>query len=434
MGNWLNSSVQTFFPDTTDPYLVLVVRCKIVTETISIPINLLLLILFHYLYQKYKEKINKRQSKKQSHKGCISNNTTVILTYLLLIFGFIFSILQGLLENFALNNCADIINTYFEFFFYIGHRTLLLLIYLNRLFVVFSGSAYRYPIYIYYIFLTLIIISGILSFISHSFNLSVLKVPSGWDLWNDDDNVCAWQFGPFVTHVTRPLDYILNFAILSLFLSKLYTLHATVRKIREQEKTENSQLQMSVTSPNGTTNKLKVFPKSSGGDVSMHSKTESMDTSTNTNPNANSMSSKRRRIKRRREHSDLEIIARRMSILTFIAIISSIIVTGGYLGYSIRIIGALWPFDLILNSYCCILMFRFTGFMVDPCFGKKCDRCCCIKYIGCCDCQIIGKCVTYEEDDDEIQRSGTDVSRTGTGDNIENGDTKNVDVDGSNYH
>eukprot|EP01084_Bolivina_argentea_P043212 79617_1 len=145
MGNWLNSSVQTFFPDTTDPYLVLIVRCKIVTETMSIPLNLLLLILFHILYQKNKTKLSRHRTKHSSNNGCISNNTTVILTYLLLIFGFIFSILQGLLENFALPNCADIINTYFEFFFYIGHRTILLLIYLNRLFVVFADSAVGYP-------------------------------------------------------------------------------------------------------------------------------------------------------------------------------------------------------------------------------------------------------------------------------------------------
>ena len=70
------------------------------------------------------------------------------------------------------------------------------------------------------------------------------------------------------------------------------------------------------------------------------------------------------------------------------------------MGHAIRIIGALWPFDIILNSICCILMFKFTNFMIWPCFGKKCDRCCCIKYLGCCDCVFIGKCCSCYEDDE----------------------------------
>eukprot|EP01083_Nonionella_stella_P131290 398768_1 len=182
MGDLLSSSVQTFFPDTSDPYLVFIVRCKIVTETISVPINLLLLIVFHRLYLKHKAKASSQSKspRKKPKEGCISDTIIVILTYLLLIFGFIFSICQGLLENFALSNCANLVNTYLEFVFYIGHRTLLLLIFVNRLFLVFSGSAYSYPMFLYYILLVLIIACGILSFISHSFNLAIMKVSSGW--------------------------------------------------------------------------------------------------------------------------------------------------------------------------------------------------------------------------------------------------------------
>eukprot|EP01083_Nonionella_stella_P171949 588636_1 len=362
MGDLLSSSVQTFFPDTSDPYLVFIVRCQIVTETISMPLNLLL-------------------PPKKLTKGCISDKAIVILTYLLLIFGFIFSICQGLLENFALSNCANLINTYFEFIFYIGHRTLLLLIFLNRLFLVFSGSAYSYPMFLYYALLVLIIICGILSFISHSFNLAIMKVSSGWPLWNDDDNVCAWQFGPLVTHVTRPIDYALNVIILFLFLFKLAKLHYFIQKIREIERKTTYGSETNPTTSPGTDH-----------EVSIATPTEH---TSNTSPGA-----KKRR--RRREHTDLEIVARRMSYLTFVAIISSVIVTGGYLGYSVRIISALWPFDLIVNSFCCVLMFKWTNFMIKPCFGNKCDRCCCVKCLSCCECVVVGCC---EETDDQTKQS-----------------------------
>ena len=75
------------------------------------------------------------------------------------------------------------------------------------------------------------------------------------------------------------------------------------------------------------------------------------------------------------------------------------------MGYYIRIIGALWPFDIILNSVCCILMFKFTNYMIWPCFGKKCDRCCCIKYLRCCDCVFIGKCCICDEIDEKSEET-----------------------------
>eukprot|EP01084_Bolivina_argentea_P167262 290326_1 len=140
-----------------------------------------------------------------------------------------------------------------------------------------------------------------------------MKVPSGWPLWNDGDNVCAWQFGPLVTHVTRPFDYALNVIILFLFLFKLGKLQSTIKTMRENERTRTRD---SIT---GQT----LSPTSASPEPSTSSRT-----STGTSPGG-----KRRR--RRRAHTNLEIVARRMSYLTFVAIISSVIVTGGYLGYSV---------------------------------------------------------------------------------------------------
>eukprot|EP01083_Nonionella_stella_P009206 26633_1 len=357
MGDLLSSNVQTFFPDTDDPYLKFVVKCQIVTETLSIPLNVALLILFHRLYQTNKHKMFTHASRTKRW-----DQTVVIFTYLLLLFGLAFSICQGLFENFALHNCASIINTYTEFFFFVGHRTLLLLIFLNRLFAVFAGSVYGYPISVYYVLFTLIIVYGVLSWTCHAFNLAIMKVQSGWSLWNGDGYVCGWQFGVLVTHMIRPFDYVLNVTILFLFLYKLYDLHKGEQVRRRASRAARPKRHDDKSHPSGGSNT----------DI----KTQTITTSTER--------------RKRKEHSNLEIVARRITALTFVALFTSILVTGGYLGYHMRIITVLWSWDLAINSYCCILVLTWANFMINPCFGKKCDRCCCIKCIQCCECVLIG--------------------------------------------
>eukprot|EP01084_Bolivina_argentea_P106550 190638_1 len=312
----MGASFPTIILPAADPlfdYFLFIGRSKYVGEEINMPLNVILLILFCYL-----DKKRRADSKIKAQKS------TIILTYFLLIFGVLFSISQAIFENIYLKNCANFINTCIEFFFYIGHRMFLLLIFLSRLQSVFKNTTFAYPNYIYYILLIFITVSSIASFFAYIYNLQILKIDSGWKVGNGETYVCLWKFSQFVVYCARPVDYALNVSILLMFLYKLYKLHRS-----------NKTLISSATAiDNADSNKL-------------------------------------------------EISARRVTILTAVAVTSSIIVTGGYITPQIRAIGAFWPYDLTLNSLCCIWMFSFTKFMIDPCFGKQCDRCCCIKYLVC---------------------------------------------------
>ena len=86
-------------------------------------------------------------------------------------------------------------------------------------------------------------------------------------------------------------------------------------------------------------------------------------------------------IPQKKAHMKLRTLFRKLTILTTIAVLSSIIVTWGYILYYTRILGALFSLDVMINSLCAILMFKWNHFIIKPCCGSTCDRCFCIQCI-----------------------------------------------------
>eukprot|EP01083_Nonionella_stella_P064955 169799_1 len=99
----MGASVPTIILSSSDPlfdYFLFIGRSKFVGEMINLPLNILLLPLFYYLHQKEVKKM-----KASSTKAHRLQQSTIILTYLLLIFGILFSIAQVIFENLYLQNC-----------------------------------------------------------------------------------------------------------------------------------------------------------------------------------------------------------------------------------------------------------------------------------------------------------------------------------------
>ena len=77
----------------------------------------------------------------------------------------------------------------------------------------------------------------------------------------------------------------------------------------------------------------------------------------------------------------LQTIFRKLSILTTVIVLSSIVVSIGHMTYYTKILGSLFSLDVMINSFCVIIMFNWNHFLIKPCFGDKCNKCFCIVCI-----------------------------------------------------
>ena len=176
----------------TDPYLIFVTRFALIMEVISVPGNITLFV-FHYITSK--NEIKRRQNNKTSKN---IDKISLMLTYILLFFGFGFGICQGLIENWLINDCTVDWLAWTTFAFFISHRVSLLLIFLNRLYSVFNGTAYSYPIWYIAILGIFIVIYGVSSLFIYGFDYGIIETSMGWKTLNGGEIICAWKFGKFV--------------------------------------------------------------------------------------------------------------------------------------------------------------------------------------------------------------------------------------------
>lgn len=176
--------------EQSDPYLIFVMKVALIIECITVPGNLFLIILF--IYTLYRERIKRRKRK------IPINEASINLTYILLFIGFGFSICQGLIENWLINDCTVDWLAWTTFTFYIFHRVILLYIFLHRLYLVFQNTTYKYPICYIYTLAVFIFIFGIISLFIYSFDYSIIPSTMGWKTFNGGEILCAWAFGHFV--------------------------------------------------------------------------------------------------------------------------------------------------------------------------------------------------------------------------------------------
>ena len=181
---------KTSFND--DGYTILVIKITLIIELLCVLGNLILFI-FHYITIR-NEIMNRKNNKKQTK----IDPTLIILTHILLFFGFCFSIFEGILNNWILNDCSINWLSWITFTLYILHRLSILFIFLNRLYTVFNNTIYQYSIIYIIILAGLIILYGILSLYIYNFDHEIIKINIKWNILNHSNIVCTWKFGNMV--------------------------------------------------------------------------------------------------------------------------------------------------------------------------------------------------------------------------------------------
>ena len=143
---------------------------------------------------------------------------TVYVTWSLLIVGFIFSLCQGLIENWLTVDCAAFWLQCLTFFFYALHRSMLLFSCLHRLIFVFKDSAYAYPDCFYYLLMILIIFHFIGSYIIYVIDHGVTPVDIDMYTGFSGEILCSWSFGVLFSGVARPIEIMLQLVLVIPFL------------------------------------------------------------------------------------------------------------------------------------------------------------------------------------------------------------------------
>ena len=232
-------TINTFPPD--NPMLILTMQMAFIAENVSIVLNLLLIFTFIYRVKKerkrllsnkngvIKTKINNNDKSNMSQSNSFKkgkpkdlNQETIYITYCLLFIGLIFSICQGLIENWLTKNCGAEWLQLLTFFFYAAHRAMLLFAFLHRLYFVFKNTAYEYPKWFYYILMILIILYFISSYIIYVFDHHVTPVHIKMYTGYSGDVLCSWSFGVLFSCIARPIEIALTLIIVIAFLCKLF--------------------------------------------------------------------------------------------------------------------------------------------------------------------------------------------------------------------
>eukprot|EP01084_Bolivina_argentea_P030135 55883_1 len=320
-----------------------------IAENIAIILNIVLIFTFYYQIRKTKQRIalsnsslpphSPNNNKNFNRSSSVSsrnhnknsnqlNYETIYVTWSLLIIGFIFSLCQGLIENWLTNDCGAAWLQWMTFFFYCAHRALLLFSFLHRLMFVFKDSAYAYPNWFYYILMFLIISYFISSYIIYGVDYGITYVPINMYTGYSGEILCSWSFGVLMPGIARPMELTLTLILVIAFLYKLWRLHRLLTIVNSGEGKKINKL-------------LVVF--------------------------------------------------RKVTLLTLCAITTTVIVTFGYINF--KPFAFALSLDAVFNSFCVFLMFQFNQTFIQPCFGYKCDRLCCIKFEGVWKCKIIcGNC------------------------------------------
>ena len=123
--------------DADDPLLIETMQITLVIETLSIPLSLILVIAFLYKTRKSPQEAGLR---KKNSKSKNLDTTSVYFTLTLLMVGFLFTVCQGM-ENWLVYDCGILWLQCVTFFFYVGHRFLLICVFLHRLITIFENSA-----------------------------------------------------------------------------------------------------------------------------------------------------------------------------------------------------------------------------------------------------------------------------------------------------
>ena len=216
----------------TDPVLITTMQMTFMAENLAIVLNALLLIVFYL-------QIRAEQAKRAgdmpsngsrtsslnspSKKSSISNDKqlnwhSVFVTFALLAVGFIFSLFQGLVENWLMTDCGVEWLQWSTFFFYAAHRSILLLSFLHRLVIVFRDSAYAYPNWFHSLLGSLIFIHFVASFvvygIDHDVTFVDIQMYTGYSgVW-----ICSWSFGVTTSYIIRPSEIALTVELVLAFL------------------------------------------------------------------------------------------------------------------------------------------------------------------------------------------------------------------------
>jgi hypothetical protein len=207
-------------PPPDNKLLIATFQVAIITETVAVLLNILLLSLFYRQVRKNRAKIDKYKS-----------HEAIWVTWVLLFVGFGFSVCQGLLENWLTPDCGVAWLQWATFFFYTLHRSLLLFSFLHRLRFVFKNSAYAYPEAFYTVSFVVISINFVASFIIYGVDYGITYVDISMWTGLSGSIICSWNFGLLFTTIARPAEIILTFILIVAFLYKLWKLNQNTKKV-----------------------------------------------------------------------------------------------------------------------------------------------------------------------------------------------------------